>query len=148
MPKSVFSPNCACIAAGKELFQIFPSSGTLNHVDRLVWYTAATKLPFPVFHHHRAVGSLVVRPSDSRPKGLGSMPDATKYPPSTHRVCARQIKEGVTKGEQTTVKTDMQSDENSGEEGDSTTLEGDRKVIGFLTEWVSAYNFIKGDTSS
>ncbi|GFV61903.1 hypothetical protein TNCV_4107071 [Trichonephila clavipes] len=30
------------------------------------------------------VGSLVVRASDSRPEGLGSMPDATKYPPSTH----------------------------------------------------------------
>ncbi|XP_054706648.1 protein eva-1-like [Uloborus diversus] len=55
--------------------------------------------------------------------------------------------EGVTKFEvhQTTVKTDMQSDENSGEEGDvsNTNLEGDQKVIGFLTEWVSAYNFIK-----
>ncbi|GFS70811.1 hypothetical protein TNCV_1232101 [Trichonephila clavipes] len=32
----------------------------------------------------RAVGSIVVRASDSRPEGLGSMPDATKYPPSTH----------------------------------------------------------------
>ncbi|GFU49531.1 transposable element Tc1 transposase [Trichonephila clavipes] len=31
-----------------------------------------------------AVGSLVVRASDSRPEGLGSMPDATKYPQSTH----------------------------------------------------------------
>ncbi|GFT11330.1 hypothetical protein TNCV_1144191 [Trichonephila clavipes] len=31
-----------------------------------------------------AVGSLVVRVSDSRPEGLGSMPDATKHPPSTH----------------------------------------------------------------
>ncbi|GFU95937.1 hypothetical protein TNCV_252881 [Trichonephila clavipes] len=31
-----------------------------------------------------AVGSLVVRASDSRPEGLGSMPDATKHPPSTH----------------------------------------------------------------
>ncbi|GFS77605.1 uncharacterized protein TNCV_819251, partial [Trichonephila clavipes] len=30
-----------------------------------------------------AVGSLVVRASDSRPEGLGSMPDATKHPPST-----------------------------------------------------------------
>ncbi|GFS60923.1 hypothetical protein TNCV_2002601 [Trichonephila clavipes] len=32
----------------------------------------------------RAVGSLVIRASDSRPEGLRSMPDATKYPPSTH----------------------------------------------------------------
>ncbi|GFW31829.1 hypothetical protein TNCV_5039991 [Trichonephila clavipes] len=32
----------------------------------------------------RAVGSLVGRALDSRPEGLGSMPDATKYPPSTH----------------------------------------------------------------
>ncbi|GFX52491.1 hypothetical protein TNCV_4325071 [Trichonephila clavipes] len=31
-----------------------------------------------------AVGSLVVRASDSRPEGLGSMPDGTKHPPSTH----------------------------------------------------------------
>ncbi|GFW25455.1 hypothetical protein TNCV_3721831 [Trichonephila clavipes] len=31
----------------------------------------------------RAVGSLVVRASNSRPGGLGSMPDATIYPPST-----------------------------------------------------------------
>ncbi|GFW04263.1 hypothetical protein TNCV_2670271 [Trichonephila clavipes] len=31
-----------------------------------------------------AVGSLVVRASDSRPEGLGSMLNATKYPPSTH----------------------------------------------------------------
>ncbi|GFY28570.1 histone-lysine N-methyltransferase SETMAR [Trichonephila clavipes] len=30
----------------------------------------------------RAVGSLVVRASDSRPENLSSMPDATKYPPS------------------------------------------------------------------
>ncbi|GFU00215.1 hypothetical protein TNCV_801871 [Trichonephila clavipes] len=30
-----------------------------------------------------AVGSLVVRTSDSRLEGLGSMPDAAKYPPST-----------------------------------------------------------------
>ncbi|GFV49737.1 hypothetical protein TNCV_1793051 [Trichonephila clavipes] len=27
------------------------------------------------------MGSLVVRASDSRPEGLGSMPDATKHPP-------------------------------------------------------------------
>ncbi|GFV43817.1 hypothetical protein TNCV_1658621 [Trichonephila clavipes] len=27
---------------------------------------------------------LVVRASDSRPEGLGSLPNATKYPPSTH----------------------------------------------------------------
>ncbi|GFU52200.1 hypothetical protein TNCV_4186491 [Trichonephila clavipes] len=35
------------------------------------------------------VGSLVVRASDSRLEGLGSMPEATKYPPSTHGVRAR-----------------------------------------------------------
>ncbi|GFV84331.1 hypothetical protein TNCV_1591901 [Trichonephila clavipes] len=34
--------------------------------------------------HVGAVGSLVVRASDSRPDDLGSMPDAPKYPPSTH----------------------------------------------------------------
>ncbi|GFU23327.1 hypothetical protein TNCV_2560031 [Trichonephila clavipes] len=36
-----------------------------------------------------AVGSLVVRASNSRPEDLGSFPDATKYPPSTHGVRAR-----------------------------------------------------------
>ncbi|GFV30415.1 hypothetical protein TNCV_98901 [Trichonephila clavipes] len=35
-----------------------------------------------------AMGSLVVRALDSRPEGLGSMPDAIKYPPSTHEARA------------------------------------------------------------
>ncbi|GFU07599.1 hypothetical protein TNCV_2225691 [Trichonephila clavipes] len=35
----------------------------------------------------RDVGSLVVRTSDSRPEGLGSMPDAIKYLPSTQIPC-------------------------------------------------------------
>ncbi|GFY33285.1 hypothetical protein TNCV_1241351 [Trichonephila clavipes] len=46
-----------------------------------------------------AVGSLVVRASDSRPEGLGSMPDATKYPPSTRgfpcRSCGGEDTGGV-----------------------------------------------------
>ncbi|GFV55758.1 hypothetical protein TNCV_755581 [Trichonephila clavipes] len=33
---------------------------------------------------YKAVGSLVDRASDSRSEGLGSMPEATKYPPSIH----------------------------------------------------------------
>ncbi|GFX73427.1 hypothetical protein TNCV_3402381 [Trichonephila clavipes] len=33
---------------------------------------------------YRSVSSLMVRASDSIPEGLGSMPDATKYPPSIH----------------------------------------------------------------
>ncbi|GFX55870.1 hypothetical protein TNCV_1427321 [Trichonephila clavipes] len=37
----------------------------------------------------RFFGSLVVRASDFRPEGLGSIPDATKYPPSTRGVRAR-----------------------------------------------------------
>ncbi|GFV43303.1 uncharacterized protein TNCV_10011 [Trichonephila clavipes] len=37
----------------------------------------------------QAVGSVVVRASDSRPEGLGSMPDATKHPPSTHGFTCR-----------------------------------------------------------
>ncbi|GFT57263.1 hypothetical protein TNCV_1692571 [Trichonephila clavipes] len=36
-----------------------------------------------------AVGSLMVRASDSRPEGLGSMPDATKYPPSMYGIRSR-----------------------------------------------------------
>ncbi|GFY31056.1 integrase catalytic domain-containing protein [Trichonephila clavipes] len=39
--------------------------------------------------HSVHVGSLVVRAWDSRPEGLGSMPDAIKHPPSTHGVRAR-----------------------------------------------------------
>ncbi|GFU25313.1 putative DD41D transposase [Trichonephila clavipes] len=39
--------------------------------------------------NRRAVGSLVVRASDSRPEGLGSMPDTTKHPPSTHGFTCR-----------------------------------------------------------
>ncbi|GFW27848.1 uncharacterized protein TNCV_767281 [Trichonephila clavipes] len=38
---------------------------------------------------YRAVGSLVVRASDSRPEGLGSMLDVTKYPPSAHGFTCR-----------------------------------------------------------
>ncbi|GFU39605.1 transposable element Tcb2 transposase [Trichonephila clavipes] len=37
----------------------------------------------------RAVGSLVVRASDSKPEGLGSMLDVTKYPPSAHGFTCR-----------------------------------------------------------
>ncbi|GFU43738.1 uncharacterized protein TNCV_651551 [Trichonephila clavipes] len=36
-----------------------------------------------------AVGSLVVRASDSKPEGLGSMLDVTKYPPSAHGFTCR-----------------------------------------------------------
>ncbi|GFU25004.1 hypothetical protein TNCV_5008751 [Trichonephila clavipes] len=36
------------------------------------------------FKQNRTVGSLVVRASDSRPEGMGSELDATKYPLSTH----------------------------------------------------------------
>ncbi|GFV78375.1 uncharacterized protein TNCV_95321 [Trichonephila clavipes] len=36
-----------------------------------------------------AVGILVVRASDSRPEGLGSMLDVTKYPPSAHGFTCR-----------------------------------------------------------
>ncbi|GFT22303.1 hypothetical protein TNCV_3273021 [Trichonephila clavipes] len=38
-----------------------------------------------------AVSSLVVTASDSRSEGLGSMPDATKYPPNTHGVVSPSI---------------------------------------------------------
>ncbi|GFX68882.1 uncharacterized protein TNCV_3865801 [Trichonephila clavipes] len=38
---------------------------------------------------YRAVGSLMVRASDSRPEGLGSMLDVTKYPPSAHGFTCR-----------------------------------------------------------
>ncbi|KAG8193519.1 hypothetical protein JTE90_003730 [Oedothorax gibbosus] len=61
-------------------------------------------------------------------------------PPPKHP--AAGVEEGGKEEAQTTVKTDMQSDENSGEqEGNPTSKEG--SVVGFLTEWVSAYNFIR-----
>ncbi|GFW53934.1 uncharacterized protein TNCV_1086511 [Trichonephila clavipes] len=41
-----------------------------------------------------AVGSLVVRASDSRPEGLGSMLDVTKYPPSAHGFTCRNCRGG------------------------------------------------------
>ncbi|GFV55801.1 hypothetical protein TNCV_2603221 [Trichonephila clavipes] len=40
---------------------------------------------------HAAVGSLVVRATDSRPEGLGLMPDANKYPPSTRGFNAKIV---------------------------------------------------------
>ncbi|GFY14813.1 hypothetical protein TNCV_648561 [Trichonephila clavipes] len=43
----------------------------------------------PIKRTKQAMGSLVARASDSRPEGLGSMPDATKYPPSAHGERAR-----------------------------------------------------------
>ncbi|GFW61474.1 hypothetical protein TNCV_347221 [Trichonephila clavipes] len=36
----------------------------------------------------------MVRASDSRPEGLGSMPDATTYPPSTHGFHAEIVEVG------------------------------------------------------
>ncbi|GFW09094.1 uncharacterized protein TNCV_3081861 [Trichonephila clavipes] len=42
-----------------------------------------------VAYGNGAVGSLVVRASDSRPEGLGSMLDVTKYPPSAHGFTCR-----------------------------------------------------------
>ncbi|GFU72140.1 uncharacterized protein TNCV_3050001 [Trichonephila clavipes] len=43
----------------------------------------------PFTSKYWAVGSLVVRASDSRPEGLGSMLDVTKYPPSAHGFTCR-----------------------------------------------------------
>ncbi|GFX20926.1 hypothetical protein TNCV_79811 [Trichonephila clavipes] len=37
------------------------------------------------------MGNLVVRASDSRPEGFGSIPDATNYSSSTHGVQAHEI---------------------------------------------------------
>ncbi|GFW87304.1 hypothetical protein TNCV_4514891 [Trichonephila clavipes] len=54
------------------------------------WNVMRVFKPFVCFTHSLgAVGSLVVRASDSRPEGLGSMLDVTKYPPSAHGVRAR-----------------------------------------------------------
>ncbi|GFX22959.1 hypothetical protein TNCV_2086671 [Trichonephila clavipes] len=70
----------------------FPAARTLSHNARKVQfmhYGVPMHFLIVVCTHHHAVGSLVVRASDSRSVGLGSMPDATKYPPSTHGIRAR-----------------------------------------------------------
>ncbi|GFU06509.1 hypothetical protein TNCV_4193571 [Trichonephila clavipes] len=48
--------------------------------QKILWLVTSTRW---------AVGSLVVRASDSRPEGLGLMPDATKHPSSTHGFTCR-----------------------------------------------------------
>ncbi|GFX82767.1 hypothetical protein TNCV_385601 [Trichonephila clavipes] len=39
----------------------------------------------------KGLGSLVVRASDSRAEGLGSMLDVTKYPPSAHEFTCKIV---------------------------------------------------------
>ncbi|GFW60016.1 hypothetical protein TNCV_4864711 [Trichonephila clavipes] len=59
-----------------------------NWTSRLDYIRASRGSPVPEIIFKMlllwTVDSPVVRVSDSRPEGLGSMPDATKYPPSTH----------------------------------------------------------------
>ncbi|GFU63943.1 hypothetical protein TNCV_1939681 [Trichonephila clavipes] len=65
-------------------------SGFCRDVLRLLFVRVFVNVCYvPSTFKGSAVGSLVVRASDSRPEGLGSMPDATKYPPSTHGVRTR-----------------------------------------------------------
>ncbi|GFX86235.1 uncharacterized protein TNCV_2561171 [Trichonephila clavipes] len=47
------------------------------------------KVTNPTLDRFVAVGSLVVRASNARPEGLGSMLDVTKYPPSAHGFTCR-----------------------------------------------------------
>ncbi|GFX62708.1 hypothetical protein TNCV_4868681 [Trichonephila clavipes] len=68
-------PTCKTVVLTKEHLLVRPNLGP--------------NLQIEAGEHSRkyvgwAVGSLVVRASDSSPEGLGSMPDVTKYPPSTH----------------------------------------------------------------
>ncbi|GFT50606.1 hypothetical protein TNCV_551921 [Trichonephila clavipes] len=54
----------------------------------MIWVTAKCQHSFGdrkifLYEFRGAVGSLVVRASDSRPEGLGSMPDASEYTRST-----------------------------------------------------------------
>ncbi|GFW25656.1 hypothetical protein TNCV_1309171 [Trichonephila clavipes] len=60
-----------------------------NWTSRLDYIRASRGSPMPEIIFKMAVGSLVVRASDSRREGLGSMPDATKHPPSTHGFTCR-----------------------------------------------------------
>ncbi|GFX41152.1 hypothetical protein TNCV_2218501 [Trichonephila clavipes] len=55
--------------------------------DKLLKYPKVMAFYYETIHQNVlkvAVGSLVAGASDSRPEGLGLIPDATKYPPSTH----------------------------------------------------------------
>ncbi|GFT09701.1 transposable element Tc3 transposase [Trichonephila clavipes] len=63
-----------------------------NWSSRLDYIRASRGSPMPEIIFKMTVDSLGVRTLDSRPEGLGSMPDATKYPPSTHGVRARYIR--------------------------------------------------------
>ncbi|GFX76772.1 uncharacterized protein TNCV_1952131 [Trichonephila clavipes] len=60
-----------------------------NWTSRLDYIRASSGSPMPEIIFKMAVGSLVVRASDSRPEGLGSMLDVTKYPPSAHGFTCR-----------------------------------------------------------
>ncbi|GFW85942.1 hypothetical protein TNCV_1967501 [Trichonephila clavipes] len=73
-----FSKNGCCMATKEE---------KLIRVAK--FRVCAVSLSSKLNNSLRAMGSLVARASDSRPEGLGSMPHATKYPPSTHGVRAR-----------------------------------------------------------
>ncbi|GFY27006.1 uncharacterized protein TNCV_931471 [Trichonephila clavipes] len=66
---------------------------SFSHLNHITDSTASIQI-YEVIRYQSeklagAVGSLVVRASDSRPEGLGSMLDVTKYPPSAHGFTCR-----------------------------------------------------------
>ncbi|GFX26747.1 hypothetical protein TNCV_1839201 [Trichonephila clavipes] len=82
--------RCLCIS-GLATVVVWSWSGT--HCRRFVNSSPASEAGVRQQLRHLvwAAGSLAVRASDPRPDGLGSMPDATKYPPSTHKFLAEIV---------------------------------------------------------
>ncbi|GFU26691.1 hypothetical protein TNCV_1837751 [Trichonephila clavipes] len=67
-------------------------SGIFGHVRQSLhrhWQKSPFKVLTVLLKAYRAMGSLVVRASDSSPEGLVSMPDSTKYHLSRYGVRAR-----------------------------------------------------------
>ncbi|GFY30459.1 transposable element Tcb1 transposase [Trichonephila clavipes] len=69
---------------GERLNPAFAYLHTAPTAGMMVWRVIAyiTRSPLVLLRGTMTAQCLVVRASDSRPEGLGSMPDATKHPPS------------------------------------------------------------------
>ncbi|GFY00072.1 uncharacterized protein TNCV_1341701 [Trichonephila clavipes] len=85
-----FEPNSHAIALSstKKGVSWGVGKGSVGGEDNKIHLYQKNPIVLPS-KHVRAVGSLVVRASDSRPEGLGSMLDVTKYPPSAHGFTCR-----------------------------------------------------------
>ncbi|XP_076308625.1 uncharacterized protein LOC143224048 [Tachypleus tridentatus] len=63
--------------------------------------------------------------------------------PDVQRDTTSTVNSDVQRNTKSTVNPDIQRDENVEENGfNCTVIEGDKKVVGFLTEWLSAFRFV------